>query len=88
MHVCIYHVYVHVHVSIVHVHVHVHVYGDKISLVRSLSLDPRFERLQLKCLAGPIHTKYTEVLGKFSTQIDRIQKVFSSILHVCILHVH
>lgn len=35
----------------------------------------RFERLKLQCLAEPISGKYAEVMGKFSSEIDRIQKV-------------
>lgn len=35
----------------------------------------RFECLNLKCLADPILNKYCEVLGKFSSEIDRIHKV-------------
>ena len=35
----------------------------------------RYQRLQLKCLCEPINRKYMEVLGKFSAEIDRIQKV-------------
>ena len=35
----------------------------------------RFQRLELKCLSEPINRKYMEVLGKFSAEIDRIQKV-------------
>ena len=35
----------------------------------------RFECLKLKCLSDPILSKYCEVLGKFSSDIDKIQRV-------------
>ena len=35
----------------------------------------RFECLNLKCLVEPIFNKYCEVLGKFASEIDKVQKV-------------
>ena len=35
----------------------------------------RFERLQLKCLNDPILNKYSELLSKFSSEVDKTQKV-------------
>ncbi len=35
----------------------------------------RFEGLELKCLSGPIDSKYSQTLVKFSAAIDQIKMV-------------
>lgn len=41
----------------------------------------RFECLNLKCLSESILSEYCEVLGKFSSEIDKIQKVYFGVFY-------
>ena len=46
-----------------------------VQLLHCLVCVCRFDRLQLQCLEGPIHSKYVEILLRFSAEIDCVQKV-------------